>query len=477
MTQRIPLACSPVHVLLGCSIGILMPLELSSGQDSTDPVMAQDEQPAEDDNEALEAPDQVDVRPLAADEDISVRLQEILEATRWFQASQVEVNQGVVFLSGETSTGEHRQWAGDLARNTESVVAVVNRIRVSKSPWWDLSPALSEIRSLGREAIQMTPLVGVSLLILATTVFVSIGTVSFCGRLIRQRLRSRLLESVLARSAAIPVALLGLYLALRVSGLTQVAATVVGGTGLFGLVLGIAFRDIAENFLASLLISIQRPFAMGDFIRIEGNEGIIRSVTSRGTLLMTVDGNHVQIPNAIVYKSIIENITANPNIRCDFVVGIDYADAVQDAQQTITKVLDDHFAVLGDPAPQVLVDELGASTVNLRVYFWLDGKTHSLLKVRSSVIQQTKLAIQQAGLSMPDEAREIIFPKGVPLLQPQEPIEQPSSPSSPGSAPKPAASPSQIDPSDAELKNDLEELERQADEARSPEQGENLLAG
>jgi hypothetical protein len=79
------------------------------------------------------------------------------------------------------------------------------------------------------------------------------------------------------------------------------------------------------------------------------------------------------------------------------------------------KVLMDHPAVLNDPEPSVLADSLGRATINLRVYFWLNGREHSWLKVRSSVIRLVKLAFQQRGISMPDEAREVVFPQGVPV--------------------------------------------------------------
>ena len=78
-------------------------------------------------------------------------------------------------------------------------------------------------------------------------------------------------------------------------------------------------------------------------------------------------------------------------------------------------MLADHPAVLNDPEPWVLADSLGQATINLRVYFWLNGREYSWLKVRSSVIRLVKLAFQEHGISMPDEAREIVFPQGVPV--------------------------------------------------------------
>ena len=61
------------------------------------------------------------------------------------------------------------------------------------------------------------------------------------------------------------------------------------------------------------------------------------------------------------------------------------------------------------------MDSLGKSTVDLRVYFWLNGREHSWLKVRSSLLRLVKRAFQKNGISMPDEAREVVFPQGVPV--------------------------------------------------------------
>lgn len=232
---------------------------------------------------------------------------------------------------------------------------------------------------------------------------------------LRRRIRTKLLQNVIARGVGGFIFLSGAYIILRVFGLTQLAFTVIGGTGLIGLALGIAFREITENFLASIFLSMQRPFETGDLVEVSGETGYVQQLNMRTTILMTLDGNLVQIPNASVYKSNLRNFTTNSNRREDFVVGIGYDDAINDAQEIVRKVLADHPAVLNDPEPSVLADSLGRSTVNLRVYFWLNGREHSWLKVRSSVIRLVKLAFQKHGISMPDEAREVVFPQGVPV--------------------------------------------------------------
>ena len=130
---------------------------------------------------------------------------------------------------------------------------------------------------------------------------------------------------------------------------------------------------------------------------------------------MTPDGNLVQIPNSHIYKSTILNFTANPDRRISFDLGIGYDDPVSEAQAIVLERVKEHVATLNDPPPKVLIENLGASTVNLRIFFWVDGSKTESSSVRSSVMRIAKQALQKRGISMPDEAREVIFPNGVPV--------------------------------------------------------------
>ena len=292
---------------------------------------------------------------------------------------------------------------------------MANRMEVTEPSIWDWGPAWHGLMGLWRDFLRSLPLLFLGLLILG----LSVGTGLLAARktrlLLRHRIQARLLRNVIAGGIGVVVVLVGTYIVLRVSGLTQLALTVVGGTGLVGLAVGIAFRDITENFLASIFLSMQRPFERGDLVEVSGVTGYVQQLNVRTTILMTLDGNLVQIPNASVYKSNLRNFTTNPNRRDHFEVGIGYDDSINEAQEIALQVLTDHPAVLSEPEPSVLADSLGKATVNLRAYFWINGRKHSWLKVRSSVIRLVKRAFQKHGISMPDEAREVVFPQGIPI--------------------------------------------------------------
>lgn len=361
------------------------------------------------------APAKVDVKPVARDEEIRKRIQSVLDATDWFTDPQVRVDEGVVLLNGRVESADLKKWASDLARNTQDVVAVANRMEVPEPSVWDFRPAWRGLLVLWRDFIRSLPFFAFGLLILALSVGTGMLTTRGARAFLRRRIRANLLRNVIARGVGVLVFLFGVYIVLRISGLTQLALTVVGGTGLIGLAVGIAFRDITENFLASIFLSMQRPFETGDLVEVAAVTGYVQQLNVRTTILMTLDGNLVQIPNATVYKSNLRNFTTNSSRREEFVVGIGYDDSINDAQEIARKVLADHPAVLNDPEPSVLVDSLGKATINLRVYFWLNGREHSWLKVRSSVMRLVKLAFQKHGISMPDEAREVVFPNGIPV--------------------------------------------------------------
>ncbi|RYD28501.1 MAG: mechanosensitive ion channel [Verrucomicrobiaceae bacterium] len=420
------------------------------------------------------APAKVDISPVARDEEIRQRLQNILEATGWFTSPAVRVQNGVIFLKGQAPSAELKKWAGDLARNTQDAVAVANSMEVPGPPVWDLSPAWRGLLTLWRDFVRMLPFMVFGLIVLALSAGIALLTVRITKALLKDRIQAGLLRNVVAGAAGAVIFLFGVYVVLRVSGLTQLALTVIGGTGLIGLAMGIAFRDITENFLASVFLSMQQPFGKGDLVEVSGVTGYVQQLNVRTTILMTLNGNLVQIPNAAVYKSNIRNFTANPSRREDFVIGIGYNDAIDHAQETARQVLRDHPAVLKDPEPSVLADSLGNATVNLRVYFWINGREHSWLKVRSSVIRLVKLAYQKNGISMPDEAREVVFPQGIPvtiLKAEPERAEEPSSEVArlPGSPEEVATR------AEGGLASEAVTIEEQARQAQSLQGKENLL--
>ncbi|MEP7704811.1 mechanosensitive ion channel family protein [Paraglaciecola sp. 25GB23A] len=325
--------------------------------------------------------------------------------------------------------------------------------------------------------LQKLPMIGLGLVIFILIFLLARPLSELLVRPISFVSTSQLIRLVTRRLISILFILFGFYLFLRFAGLSEFAVAVLSGTGVIGLIIGFAFKDIAENFISSLLLSIQKPFKIDDVIEVEGRIGVVKQVTARATTLVDFDGDHIQIPNATVYKNIIRNLTANPKSRGKFVIGIGYESSIVESQKIALAVLSNTEAVLQDPEPQVLVDVLASSTVNLKVYFWINTHNHSLLKVSSFLMRTIMREFEKHGISMPDDAREIIFPQGIVVHQAQPPT------LSADHEPKvkyekivdDSALDLQDDEQDADLASDADDIRQQAKEARDPEKGQNIL--
>ena len=414
---------------------------------------------------------QVEVKPITQDIEIEKRLTDILNATAWFNDTSVEVKEGVVFLFGQTKTIEFKKWAGSLAGNTQNVVAVVNKIEVIEPSPWNFSFFIKILKNHWLGLLKAIPSILIGIIILFIAGGLAQLGVKLSRNLLKKKFQGSLPLEMISRLIGIMIFLIGVYLIFEMANLTGAALTIISGTGIAGIILGIAFRDITENFLASILLSIHNPFHKGDLIEVSGFLGYVQKMTMRATILMSLDGNHIQIPNSVIYKNTIRNYSSNPNRREEFSIGIGYNEVIAKAQELALNVLAKHEAVLKEPESLVLVDSLGKSTINLRIYFWLDGSQHSWLKVRSSVIRLIKRAFQAEGISMPDEAREIIFPKGLAVQMHDPEMEKQSFqekfiPEEPLSV---------ILENESGLHTEAENIKEQAEQARPPEEGKNLL--
>ncbi|WP_297105526.1 mechanosensitive ion channel family protein [uncultured Devosia sp.] len=417
---------------------------------------------------------QIPVSTEVPEKAIAARLRDILASTGWFTDIEVGVRQGVVTIDGISDSPEHRSWATELANSLEGTIATVNRLELGVDFASTFDRATSEGERLYRRVGQALPLVVLATGIATAAWFVSALVARMARRALRNRIPSPLLRGVVVRVISIPVLLLGIYFVLQVAGLTRLAVTLLGGTGLVGIIVGFAFRDIAENFLASLLLSVRNPFSTGDLINVAGETGVVENLNTRSTVLLTLDGNHVQIPNATVFKSTIRNYSSTPTRRAEFLVGIGYDSSVAHAQMLISGILRQHPAVLNRPEPLVLVDELGAATVNLRVQYWFDSRTYSPAKTNSALLRQTKNALLDAGIELPDPAREVVFPKGVPLVQTPDPATQVTSTGEKVRRERDAVEMQESTEGEGDLFNDTDEV-RDLAVGAAPEAENNLL--
>ncbi len=197
----------------------------------------------------------------------------------------------------------------------------------------------------------------------------------------------------------------GLVLAFGlVYALNQVGVSIgplLGFLGLFGLALALAFQEVLGNFIAGIMLSIQRPFRVGDEIRSSGYEGVVEDVSLRTTTIRTFDGVQVYIPNNEVWKNAIENSTETDLRRTTFALGVGYGDDLDSAQKLILETLERVEGVADEPAPQAFVHEFGDSSINYAVRYWHGSPIADEWRVRDEVARSLKRALDDAGVEIP----------------------------------------------------------------------------
>jgi small conductance mechanosensitive channel len=190
-----------------------------------------------------------------------------------------------------------------------------------------------------------------------------------------------------------------LLLALSIAGV-QVGAA-LAAIGLAGLALAFALQNILENFVAGMLILVRKPFLRGEQIETNGHAGTVEDVDLRVTRLRDFDGELVLVPNADVFTHPIVNLTRLGHRRTLVTVGVDYRDDHDAAREVLLEAVTAVPVVLADPAPEVLVIELGESAVVLEVAYWTAPDMRSVRIARDQVLRACKSAVEAAGLTIP----------------------------------------------------------------------------
>jgi small conductance mechanosensitive channel len=195
-----------------------------------------------------------------------------------------------------------------------------------------------------------------------------------------------------------------LYVLVTTMALNQIGFNLTAfltGLGILGFTVGFAIQDVSKNFVAGLLLLIEQPFGIGDSIEVKGFTGTILDVQLRATEMRTLDGRIVQIPNADVFTSPITNFTRATMRRIELKAGVAYGTDLEAARGVAMGAVFKIDGVLVDPAPQLIYNNLGPSTVDFSLYYWIDTASTDYLKAVDGGVVAIETAFSAAGVEMP----------------------------------------------------------------------------
>ncbi|WP_058369749.1 mechanosensitive ion channel domain-containing protein [Psychrobacter sp. ENNN9_III] len=352
---------------------------------------------------------QIETKPtLQKDNDIRQRISGIFSEIDGLQAVNVTVTQGVVTLSGETPNEKKAQQAINLTNRLTDVVTVEDNINRTLDVQDNVSTVYQGLKTQGTNLIKAMPLLLVGIVLF--------GLVAWFGSWLskRQGIWQRLtpnpfVAELLSQTIKVIFIIFGLILALSLIGAETILGTLLGGAGVIGIAVGFAVKDSIENYIASLMLSIRQPFRARDQVKINEHEGIVVRLTSRATILMTLDGNQLRIPNAEVFKGIILNYTKNPERRFTFELGVDANDDPLAAIKVGLDAISTLDFVLDKPKAVAIITHVGDSNIVLEFQVWVDQSETDFAKARSIAIRATKHALENQGFSLPEPIYRLRF--------------------------------------------------------------------
>lgn len=379
------------------------------------------------------AVDETPTEALRRDRAIAQRIRDILAELDGYRNVTVEVRSGVVTLTGRVAEAERIRRLDDLVARVEGVVTIVNEVEETSDLGERLDPAFDRFQRRLDQLVASLPVLAVALAA-GLAVF---GTGEFLARLRRPWRRvapNDFIADIYRQAIRLAFFLASVVVALDILGATALLGTILGAAGIVGLAVGFAVRDTVENFIASVMLSIRQPFRQNDLVEIEGDLGKVIRLTSRATILLSLDGNHIRIPNATVFKARIVNYTRNDERRFQFDIGVDpdadLAQARALAQQTVQALP----FTLATPPAAAWIEAMNESGVVLRVTGWLLQNATDFAMARGEAMRLVKAALEEAGIAIPDTTYRLRLEGAVPAEA------TPARPPQPAPAPQAAES-------------------------------------
>lgn len=248
-----------------------------------------------------------------------------------------------------------------------------------------------------------------SLLAALVIFFAGIYLAALLSRLVRGTLERRHVNAE-ATQVITQITRWALIVLVSVTALEQInfdLTAFVAGLGIVGFTLGFALKDISENFVAGLMLLLQRPFDLGDVVEIDDFRGRVLDVSLRATEMETMDGHNVILPNSVVYTNAILNYSRNPLTRIGVEVGVAYDTDLDQARQVALAAISRVEGVLDEPEPFVRFHTFGDSSINFTLFYWVDGRSGSIFQAPDLGVPVIKRAFQEAGIDIPFPIRTV----------------------------------------------------------------------
>lgn len=268
---------------------------------------------------------------------------------------------------------------------------------------------LATLSDVWRDFIGHLPFLFAGLAVLLLTWLASYAGSALVARLVRHARMRNSLRDLIRKLTTLGIWVVGMLLTAMIvfPGLTPARA--LGGLGLASVAVGFAFKDIFENFFAGVMLLWRFPFENDDYIECENVVGRVEDITVRMTMVRSVDGELILLPNSFLFKNPVRVLTNPTRRRFDLVAGVAYGEDALEARKVIDQAVQGCASVAAEPAPEVNALSFGASSVDFEVIWWSDPSPQAARASRGEVVTAIKRALDEAGIEIPFPHRTLTF--------------------------------------------------------------------
>lgn len=274
-----------------------------------------------------------------------------------------------------------------------------------------------QINGLVEALIALAPNFVAALLILCLTALAAFGI----GRVIhtvmrRSRARPSLITA-LVKLARIVVWIFGILISITIISPNLTPAKLLAGLGIGSIAIGLAFKDIFENFLAGFLILMRKPMRIGDDIECEGLSGRVEEISIRDTHIRKRSGELVLVPNSFIFKNPVKILTDKPIRRISMVVGVAYDEDVDESRDVIAAAMEELPTRDKSRDAQVFACEFNSSSIDFLVRWWTKSAPVDEHTSRDEAVAAIKSALDKAGIEIPFPYRTLTFKEPLQLAR------------------------------------------------------------
>jgi small conductance mechanosensitive channel len=182
--------------------------------------------------------------------------------------------------------------------------------------------------------------------------------------------------------------------------------SIVAVSGAAGLAIGLAVQGTLSNVAAGVMIIVFRPFKLGEFVEVNGQQGTVKSISLNYTELASLANIQIIVPNANVWGNTITNYSTYKTRRAEWVFGVGYGVNLKQAEEVLRKVLADDHRTLNTPEPFIQVNNLGDFSVDFLVRAWVG--TDDFFQYQADIKRKVKEEFDAAGIDIPFPTRNVI---------------------------------------------------------------------